>query len=855
MNPMTDKGTGLSRAARIGTAVALTAALSLGSFAPAAMAAVPSAVAMTAQSTPRTSESQPAILGTAYYGLTLDADPGKWSEPVTLQWMRDGKPIPSEEFYAYRVSKDDLGKALTLKVTGDNSGKVRVSSATPKVTYTPITNSAKPVITGNPILGSVLTASKGSWSQGGVKLSYQWLSNGKAISGATKNTYMVGPNFKGAKISVKVTAEKNEFVSDSAVSDQTAAVVLPDMKTATPAITGNTAIGQTLTAVPGSWTDGASLSYLWKREGIKIGTEPTYTLTDEDKGFSLTVTVTGKKASYNPGSETSARTAEIGAAVVANTAKPTISGTTIQGRTLTAAAGAWSPSAAKLAYQWQRGGAPIEGATGATYKLTEADTGTAITVKVTGTMDGYKGGVGVSEATAKILQPMVTGATPVVTGTPEVSRTLTAAPGTWQKDANLSYQWLADGKVIPGADALTYQVAKSVVGKKITFRMVGAMDKHRSRTMVSAATATITDLIVVNPVKPTQAGTAMKESTLRVANAGTWGPGTVDLSYQWLRSGNPVTGATEAKYTLVQADVGHKMSVRVTGSKAGYAPASVVTAGSAAVQELTVGGSKPTITGEPTAGHVLTANPGGWTKDAKLTYEWQRNRVPIPGANKSTYKLTVDDVAAEIVVKVTGTKQRYVPKERTSVPAPKILRGWIEKTKMPWIHGGHADGYTMTAKDVAFNVGGADISYQWLRNGAPIAGANSTLYVLTTADVGTVVSLRIKATKPNYRPLTVTTGGTNPVANAPILNLTKPSITGRGVAGSVMSTTTGTWSHKGLKFTYQWYANGKKIDGATRPAYRPSPEKTGTVLTVTVRAAKSKHTTGTATSNPTAAIK
>lgn len=846
----------LSRVARIGTAVALTAALSLGAFAPAALASVQTAVPMTAQTTPRTSAAQPAIIGTPYYGRVLDADTGKWDEPVSLQWMRNGKPIKSEVFYAYTIAKDDLGKTLTLKVTGDNTGKVRTSAPTAKAIYTPINNTAKPVMYGNPIVGSVLTASTGGWSQKGVTLSYQWLRNGKPIDVIGYwSKYTVQPADKGAKISVSVTAKKTEFVPETATSVQTSPVVLPDMKTTTPRIKGNTAVGQTLTAVPGSWTSGAELSYQWKREGLKVGSDPTYKLTDEDKGFSLSVTVTGTKSLYNTGSATSARTGEIGAADVTNTAKPTVTGSMVQGRTLTAAPGSWSPSAAKLTYQWQRGGEAISGATETRYKLTEADTGKVITVKVSGTMDGYKGGSGVSEGTTKVLQPMVSGETPTVTGTPEVSRTLTASTAEWQEGANLEYQWLADGKAISGATGTTYKVTKAEVGKKVTFRAAGSLEKHRTRTMVSAPTSKITDLIVTNTAAPTLAGTPMKESELRVASAGTWGPGKVGLEYQWMRSGSPVPGATAEKYKLVQADVGHVMYARVTGSKSGYASTAVATKPSGIIKELTVTGQQPTISGSATVGHTLKSAVGTWTKDAKISYQWLRNGSPISGATASTYKLVVADTGTKLSLTVKGTKDRYVTAQKTSTQTGAAYRGWIEQTKTAWIHGGHMDGFHMTARDIAFNTGGATVSYQWLRNGAPIAGATKTLYILTGADVGQVVSLRIKATKPNYRPLTVTTGGTNPIQNSPINNVTKPSISGRGIAGSVMSTTTGTWSHPGLKFTYQWYSDGKKIEGATRSAYRPSQEKRGTVLTVTVRATKAKFTAGSATSNPSAKIK
>lgn len=44
----------------------------------------------------------------------------------------------------------------------------------------------------------------------------------------------------------------------------------------------------------------------------------------------------------------------------------------------------------------------------------------------------------------------------------------------------------------------------------------------------------------------------------------------VKFSYQWLRDGHKITGATKSSYKATAADVNHQLTVRVTGSKPGY---------------------------------------------------------------------------------------------------------------------------------------------------------------------------------------------------------------------------------------------------------------------------------------------
>jgi 5'-nucleotidase len=77
---------------------------------------------------------------------------------------------------------------------------------------------------------------------------------------------------------------------------------------------------------------------------------------------------------------------------------PSISGTAKVGRTLTATPGSWSVASPTLAYQWNREGAPIGGATAATYTLLPADAGAVITVTVTASAPGTTPGAATSAA-------------------------------------------------------------------------------------------------------------------------------------------------------------------------------------------------------------------------------------------------------------------------------------------------------------------------------------------------------------------------------------------------------------------------------------------------------------------------
>lgn len=80
-----------------------------------------------------------------------------------------------------------------------------------------------------------------------------------------------------------------------------------------PRITGTVAVGKKLTAVAGSWTRGTALSYQWYARGKKIpgATAKTFIVKKGQKGASLVVKVTGKKAGYQTVTKASKATKKV----------------------------------------------------------------------------------------------------------------------------------------------------------------------------------------------------------------------------------------------------------------------------------------------------------------------------------------------------------------------------------------------------------------------------------------------------------------------------------------------------------------------------------------------------------------
>ncbi|MBD8608775.1 family 78 glycoside hydrolase catalytic domain [Aeromicrobium sp. CFBP 8757] len=84
------------------------------------------------------------------------------------------------------------------------------------------------------------------------------------------------------------------------------------------------------------------------------------------------------------------------------TAGPSISGSAVVGRVLTASAPSWDVDGVATTLRWTRNGVPIDGATGGTYRVGAADAGTRLEVVATGNAAGRATGSATSGPTRRV---------------------------------------------------------------------------------------------------------------------------------------------------------------------------------------------------------------------------------------------------------------------------------------------------------------------------------------------------------------------------------------------------------------------------------------------------------------------
>ena len=191
------------------------------------------------------------------------------------------------------------------------------------------------------------------------------------------------------------------------------------------------------------------------------------------------------------------------------TGAPAITGTAQVGETLTAdtsdVADEDGLDNASFSYQWLAGDTEIEGATGSTYTLAEADEGKAVRVRVSFTDDAGNEETLTSEPTTEVAARPNSPATgqPTISGAALVGETLTADTSDVSDEDGLdnvsfSYQWITHNagtdSDIDGATSSTYTVTADEVGQTIRVRVSFTDDRGHRESLTSAATASVAGL-------------------------------------------------------------------------------------------------------------------------------------------------------------------------------------------------------------------------------------------------------------------------------------------------------------------------------------------------------------------------
>jgi hypothetical protein len=428
--------------------------------------------------------------------------------------------------------------------------------------------------------------------------------------------------------------------------------------------------GETLTASTSGWTEGASFTYQWLRDGkaIEGATAKTYKLTDADAGTNVAVKVTGSKDGFTPADKTSEAVA-VAELETTEPETPEFKGTvkltpSEDGDDFKVKVDAKDFDHDSFPAPANDSGKPADGVYIAVFKP-----GTDLSKVTMDNMDQYTLGEALWVTKKQV-------------GDGNFSKTVYGIPAEYAgKDVQV-VTWVAHGNinndVILTNDEVTMpgESTPEEPTKDKTVKVTGkAFDKSKfpapandsgkpANGVYVAAFDKDTDLskVTMENMEEYVAGNASWVTGSKIDDNGNFSttlsevPGDSDYRVVvWVAHGNINDDVILADVTLSKAD----KALEITWDGTNAVEKDPVETG-----EVEIG-----VPATVKVGQILNARVGdGWTDGVKFTYQWLRDGEPIKGATKKTYKVTKADAGTALSVEVTGSKADMTARSEVSDP-------------------------------------------------------------------------------------------------------------------------------------------------------------------------------------------
>jgi hypothetical protein len=178
----------------------------------------------------------PTIQGTPEVGTTLSLTPTVWApQPAKAktQWYADGAPLPGATGSTLTLTRDEMGKKISARVTASSKGYKKSRSTAPEtapVLAKPVTLTRASRVKGATQVGSRLVVRPGSAKPGDASPTYRWLRDGRRIAKATRPTYTVRRGDMGHALSVEVTWNRRNFSATTETLAVPAVTTVPTVR-------------------------------------------------------------------------------------------------------------------------------------------------------------------------------------------------------------------------------------------------------------------------------------------------------------------------------------------------------------------------------------------------------------------------------------------------------------------------------------------------------------------------------------------------------------------------------------------------------------------------------------------------
>ena len=196
--------------------------------------------------------------------------------------------------------------------------------------------------------------------------------------------------------------------------------------------------------------------------------------------------------------------------------------------------------------------------------------------------------------------------------------------------------------------------------------------------------------------------------------------------------------------------------------------------------------------------------------------------------------------AAGAAVRVSAESNDVVKARFATIPRPKLT-------------GTVATGQPVTVDPGEWAATPDTLTITWKRNGKAIKGASGvglTSYTPTSADTAKKLTATVTGRRAGFYTASATSASAK-VARGTFATAPVPTITGDAVVGGTLTADPGTWEPAAI-LRYQWYAAGRAVKGATKPAFVVPKSLAGVDVVVRVTATRAGYTTVKISSEPVA---
>lgn len=494
-----------------------------------------------------------------------------------------------------------------------------------------------------------------------------------------------------------------------------------------------------------------------------------------------------------------------------------------------------TPSDAQVDYQWVRGSTDIANATTNRYTLSSDDLGQKISVRVLLSKTGWLSKTLTSTQTKTVSGGHFTAPTTLTaSGTTKVGETLTA-----QVDAApnpdptlLTYQWIdvTSQTTLQNGASNQYVLTNSEAGHIIKVVATFGRDYYDNLVLTSANTELVTGGTLLAVLKA-PVGTVAINQWLSLPTI-TWNTTGVTAEVQWLRDGIAVASATPSLYKISAADVGHKISYRITASKTGFNTGTITSIATIEVPIGTFTAPDLFFNDANQVGQVLVATITDPTEAANRTCSWKAG-TSVVSSSCANVTLTRGMAGLTMSLTVNWTLTGYESKTLVATGSQPVSGASFVPTGLS-LDSSKAY-YGGELKVPAFNSDGAAVGYSWWRGDVELVSARgSANYMPTIDDIDQTITVVVELSGQYYL---TQTQSFSAVVTAPPQTLGSVTLSGVARAGQTLTATATGFSLVGTELSYQWLADGTPIFDATAETYDLTEYDLGSLISVEVTSA------------------